>query len=270
MEGSVSRIQFVSDLVLPSKETNFMSEPNIVIEYENETIRLGLSQEEFDQIGAESEEFLQDLIRSRPLEGNGSKHDSEAILAWANKAFVAMWAAAYHGHKSYAESIYLGCELNGRNWIDLEIPFPYPCPACFELNDCGHEVMESIATAWQRNSPVENNCKACMNASRNVTCRPRSWQRSKRSRRSLPSWKIRKTASHGSWGLNARANCDHFRWQVMKIVGATLSILVITPIPRNSSLIWKPSNNASSKKSERAASILTMCNSTSSIHERSS
>jgi hypothetical protein len=111
-----------------------------VIEYGNETILLSLSQEEFDQIGEESEEFLQNLIQSKPSENKGSEHDREAVLAWANKAFAAMWAAAYRGHKSYAESIYLRCELNGRHWIHSEIPFPYPCPVCFELNDCGHEV----------------------------------------------------------------------------------------------------------------------------------
>jgi hypothetical protein len=117
-----------------------MSETNIEVEYENETIVLGISQEEFDQIGAESEEFLQNLVQSRPTKSDGSEQDGEASLAWANKAFAAMWAAAYHCQKSYAESIYLGCELNGRHWIDSEIPFPYPCPVCFELNSNAHEV----------------------------------------------------------------------------------------------------------------------------------
>ncbi|MEN9991910.1 MAG: hypothetical protein RLZZ224_1612 [Verrucomicrobiota bacterium] len=112
----------------------------IEIEFADNSMVLSLSQEDFDKIGAESEEFLQNLIQSKPSENLGSEHGREAVLAWANKAFAAMWAAAYHGHKSFAESIDLRCELNGRHWIDSEIPFPYPCPVCFELNDCGHEV----------------------------------------------------------------------------------------------------------------------------------
>jgi len=117
-----------------------MSEQPVRVELKNQAVILVLSQEEFDQIGAESVEFLENLVQTRPALSNGSEIGCEAGLAWANKAFSAMWAASYQGHKSYAESLYLGCELNGRHWVDSEIPFPYPCPVCFDLSACAHEV----------------------------------------------------------------------------------------------------------------------------------
>ena len=98
-------------------------------------MELGMSQEEFDQIGAESEEFLQKLFQEKP-----SVTEDEANDAWHDKAFAAMWAAAFHGLKGYALRIYDSCGLNGRRWVDSQIPFPYPCPVCFELKECGHEV----------------------------------------------------------------------------------------------------------------------------------
>jgi hypothetical protein len=117
-----------------------MSEQTIRVEFNNQAVILGLSQEEFDQIDAESEEFLQNLVQSRPVLCNALERGCETSLAWANKAFSAVWAASCQGHRSYAESLYLGCELNGRHWVDSEIPFPYPCPVCFDLSSCAHEV----------------------------------------------------------------------------------------------------------------------------------
>jgi hypothetical protein len=128
----------------------------IEIEFEESTMVLSLSQEDFDQIGAESEEYLQKLLGTTPEDPSAvgliDPSSDDTAPSWAYTAYEAMWAAAYQERKDYAERIYTGCHLNGAHWsfTDIQAECPHPCPVCFEMTDmnwnagCGHHVFQAM------------------------------------------------------------------------------------------------------------------------------
>lgn len=86
-----------------------MNNDTIEIEFDFNAIELSLSREEFDQIGAESEEYLQKLLETIPADPSAvgliDPSSDETAPGWAYDAYGAMWAAAYQGRKAYAERI---------------------------------------------------------------------------------------------------------------------------------------------------------------------
>lgn len=125
------------------------------IEFEDSCMVLGLSQEEFDLIGAESGEYLQKLLETIPADPSAvgliDPTSYDTAPGWAYAAYGAMWAAAYQERKAYAERIYRGCHLNGAHWSfsDIQAECPHPCLICFEMADgnwnagCGHHAYEA-------------------------------------------------------------------------------------------------------------------------------